>query len=668
MKTTHCFHKSLQSFLREFNYTKVFNYVSHFVFKNYLQFMTSTQNDFFQYFDPSPTLEKNTLFRFQIQNTLLSTCRTCITNINSHLLAVSEEINNFMTPFQNIGIDSSFLTVNQSIVKMFKNFTKALNSEMQLNLLNLSNTLSQNQRDEFLRTNSEFQKAVDEYGNINPSQKPAIVKQQEHTLQTTMEARAEAMYDLCTSLEISEKTTLAAANQTFSTFFQCILDNMKSCVEIIESQIPEMEKAITVPSISDVAPKSEAKLYAEKCWETRRNPIGLTSDLSHPSGVIWFRTHHLVTSWTRKFMQFSDKILTIFDLQNPSNTKEYPLGLVTVVRHNSKKRRFCFKVQTAQDLIRIQALSNFDLDEWINIFNHHNSEVLGSVNTAPVSSASNRSESNNGSNYCCADCGAPEATWCSLNWCTHLCLKCSGIHRQMSTDKSKVRSILLDKLNPIIQDMLILITNNGANDLLLANPPNNVNIDPRMDEATRTAYLTSKYVNFEYSTSALIPDPFQSIIKADYYGLFHAMNFGKSEEKYKSLTPLHAAASSGNPLITAIAACTTTSVDVEDEKGWTPLAYAIFYNNIEVIKFLVDFGAQPGHKSIDLFTLIIAVGNDEVMSLLLKNANYCPGQQKVFKPISNKFAPEGKENTPEIVVTQQIKDLANLLYISEHTE
>ena len=46
----------------------------------------------------------------------------------------------------------------------------------------------------------------------------------------------------------------------------------------------------------------------------------------------------------------------------------------------------------------------------------------------------------------CADCGAADPEWLSVNLGILICIHCSGRHREMSVQYSRIRSLKLDQL------------------------------------------------------------------------------------------------------------------------------------------------------------------------------------------------------------------------------
>jgi len=47
-----------------------------------------------------------------------------------------------------------------------------------------------------------------------------------------------------------------------------------------------------------------------------------------------------------------------------------------------------------------------------------------------------------GGNDKCADCGAPEPDWASLNLGVLVCIECSGVHRNLGVHISKVNTVV----------------------------------------------------------------------------------------------------------------------------------------------------------------------------------------------------------------------------------
>jgi hypothetical protein len=66
-------------------------------------------------------------------------------------------------------------------------------------------------------------------------------------------------------------------------------------------------------------------------------------------------------------------------------------------------------------------------------------------------------------NEACAECGAPDVTWASVNLGVTLCLNCSGAHRQLGVHISQVRSLTLDRWKAPWLRALLAVGNRRSN-------------------------------------------------------------------------------------------------------------------------------------------------------------------------------------------------------------
>ena len=70
-------------------------------------------------------------------------------------------------------------------------------------------------------------------------------------------------------------------------------------------------------------------------------------------------------------------------------------------------------------------------------------------------------------NDACADCGAADPDWASMNLCVVVCQRCAGAHRHLGAHVSKVRSLALDRdawTRPAL-DLFLAVGNDRANDV-----------------------------------------------------------------------------------------------------------------------------------------------------------------------------------------------------------
>lgn len=93
----------------------------------------------------------------------------------------------------------------------------------------------------------------------------------------------------------------------------------------------------------------------------------------------------------------------------------------------------------------------------------------------------------------CADCSQTNPTWASLNLGILICIKCSGIHRNLGTHISKIRSLELDDWPKSSQKILLQIGNKISNNIWLHGYHGD-KIE-NMNNSELELHITEKYVN-----------------------------------------------------------------------------------------------------------------------------------------------------------------------------
>ncbi|KJH51215.1 PH domain protein [Dictyocaulus viviparus] len=71
----------------------------------------------------------------------------------------------------------------------------------------------------------------------------------------------------------------------------------------------------------------------------------------------------------------------------------------------------------------------------------------------------------------CADCGSDQPKWVSINLGVVLCIECSGVHRSLGVQTSKIRSLTMDSIDPELRDVLLSLGNSQVNAIYLAHLP-----------------------------------------------------------------------------------------------------------------------------------------------------------------------------------------------------
>jgi len=100
-------------------------------------------------------------------------------------------------------------------------------------------------------------------------------------------------------------------------------------------------------------------------------------------------------------------------------------------------------------------------------------------------------------NEVCADCGATEPKWASINLGITLCIECAGIHRSLGVHLSKVRSLTLDTevWSPQIVHLMLSLGNNSVNSSYLSCYRGQMpKITPESSREERENWIKTKYL------------------------------------------------------------------------------------------------------------------------------------------------------------------------------
>lgn len=96
-------------------------------------------------------------------------------------------------------------------------------------------------------------------------------------------------------------------------------------------------------------------------------------------------------------------------------------------------------------------------------------------------------------NNVCADCNSPNPSWSSMNLGTLICIECSGIHRNMGSHVSKVRSLELDDWPVEYVAVLRAIGNELANKVWEHNAPKDRKPQPDSPRDVKESWIKLKY-------------------------------------------------------------------------------------------------------------------------------------------------------------------------------
>lgn len=231
--------------------------------------------------------------------------------------------------------------------------------------------------------------------------------------------------------------------------------------------------------------RRKSNIFTPSKKEKYMGEMGVGREIPVKQGYLFKRSSKSLKEWKKKYVTLlEDGRLTyhssLHDYMNDTNGKEILLQYVTVKvpgktpkgskSYNAQEDSFEFSIISLENKTwHFEANNAEDRDNWIAAIEQ---QILSSLQN---SDGDKKNETDAFKMHCiknkvsgndaCVDCGAPNPDWASLNLGVLVCIECSGIHRNLGSHISKVRSLDLDDWSAGHLSVMLALGNDIANSI-----------------------------------------------------------------------------------------------------------------------------------------------------------------------------------------------------------